>query len=690
MTGARDLTSLFTPRSVLLVGATGDTLKWGGWVTKSLAGTRHLRDTHFVSRRGGELYGLQVATSIAEVNARIDLAVIVVPAAGVPEAVTQSLALGAKAIVIITSGFGESGPEGAAVQQALVDEVRAAGAVMLGPNCLGLYDDAQELNVYGGSFPSGDLAFASQSGNLTLEVALLLEHAGLGMTRFASVGNQADLLLGDIIRDCAYHEPSKVIGAYVESPRDGVGFAAAVREAAAIKPVVLLAAGRTLGGANAAASHTGNLAAESRVLRAVCRDAGAVVVDTPGEFVDAVFALRTGRSLGRRRIGIVADGGGHGVVASDVVAEAGLDMATLSAATMAAMRPFLKHSEAQNPVDLAGMDGAGLWDFHGLVEVMMQSPDVDAVLMTGYFGGYDDYHPEAGAAEIAVTEAIARTCADHQKPLIIQSMVEPTGNATITRMRELGLPVYARIEQAVGALTRLERPPIIATGVLGLVPARVFSACPAYPEARAALAELGIAFPAGAFATTPAEAAIAAEQVGMPVAMKAVAADLLHKTDAGGVVLAVTTPEIAAETFAAMQHRVESATGIALDGIWVEQMAESGGVDLVVGARRDPSFGPVILIGVGGVFVEILDDVVLAPAPTDAGHLASLMTTLRAFPMLAGARGQDPIDCRAVAEIAVRLGDLLLHHEEIDEVEINPLRATSVGAIALDARIVCH
>ncbi len=146
MTGARDLTSLFTPRSVLLVGATGDTLKWGGWVTKSLAGTRHLRDTHFVSRRGGELYGLQVATSIAEVNARIDLAVIVVPAAGVPEAVTQSLALGAKAIVIITSGFGESGPEGAAVQQALVDEVRAAGAVMLGPNCLGLWRAMKEFS----------------------------------------------------------------------------------------------------------------------------------------------------------------------------------------------------------------------------------------------------------------------------------------------------------------------------------------------------------------------------------------------------------------------------------------------------------------------------------------------------------------------------------------------------------------
>ena len=177
--------------------------------------------------------------------------------------------------------------------------------------------------------------------------------------------------------------------------------------------------------------------------------------------------------------------------------------------------------------------------------------------------------------------------------------------------------------------------------------------------------------------------------VGAPAAMKAVAAELLHKTDAGGVVLGVTTPEIAAETFTAMKHRVEHAAGVSLDGIWVESMADSGGVDLVVGARRDPSFGPVILVGVGGVFVEILDDVVLSPAPTDPTHLAALMKTLRAFPMLAGARGQEPVDCMAVAEIAVRLGDLLVQTPSISEVEINPLRATATGAIALDARIVC-
>ena len=688
MSQRRDLTPLFEPKSVLLVGATEDTLKWGGWVTKSFADTRELRATHFVNRRGGELYGMPAHTSIADVDASIDLAVIVVPAPGVPQAVTESLALGAKAIVIITSGFGETSPEGLAVQEAMVEEVRAAGAVLLGPNCLGLYDDLGNLNVYGGTFPSGDLAFATQSGNLALEVALLLERSGQGLTRFASVGNQADLTLADVIRDFAHHDASKVVGAYVESPKDGLDFADAVREAAAIKPVVLFAGGRTSAGAHAAASHTGNLAAESRVLRAICRDAGAVVVDSPGAFVDAVSTLRTGKSLGRRRIGIVADGGGHGVVSSDMVIEAGLEMAEFSQGTQDALQPFLKHNAPNNPVDLAGADASVLWHFHGLVDVMLRAPEVDAVVMTGYFGGYGAYHPECGPLEMEVAEAIGRSSDETGKPVVVQSMEEASDNNTIRRLREVDVPVFSRIENAITALTLLDRPPVVSVQTPGTVPAREISSRPAYPEARAVLSELGIAFPAGQLATTADEAAAAIKAVGTPAAMKAVAAELLHKTDAGGVVLGVASPESAAETFSTMTHRVEEASGLQLDGIWVEKMAASAGVDLVVGARRDPTFGPVVLIGVGGVFVEVLDDVIIAPEPTDAKHLAALMRTLRAFPLLDGARGQDPVDCLKVAKIAVRLGDLLLAHPEIGEVEINPLRATSGGATALDARIV--
>jgi acyl-CoA synthetase (NDP forming) len=323
-----------------------------------------------------------------------------------------------------------------------------------------------------------------------------------------------------------------------------------------------------------------------------------------------------------------------------------------------------------------------------VADALLGADEVDALVMTGYFGGYGDYHPEAGATEIEVAEAIALSAERHGKPIVVQSMVEPGGPATLQRMRAAGVPVFARIEEAVRALARADRPEPVTEAAHAPVPARELSQRPAYPEARAALAELGLAFPDGRLTTSPEEAAAAFAAVGGPAALKAVAADLLHKTDAGGVVLGVADGAAAAEAFTAMRERVESATGIALDGVWVERMAEPDGVDLVVGARRDPAFGPVVLIGVGGVFVEVLDDVVLAPAPTDSRHLAELMRGLRAWPLLAGARGRDPVDCAAVARIACRLADFLAAHPEVAEVEVNPLRATALGATALDARIV--
>ena len=331
-----------------------------------------------------------------------------------------------------------------------------------------------------------------------------------------------------------------------------------------------------------------------------------------------------------------------------------------------------------------------MWNFHHLTETLLAADEVDGVILSGYFGGYQAYNPAAGDREVQIAKAIAASAAKAKKPYIVHSMLERTGTETIDVLRAHGIPVFSRIEGAAAALALARTPAPAARPQAGLVGADPLSTVPAYPEARTLLAGLGIAFPAGGLATTPAEAAALASSVGTPVVLKAVAAELLHKTDAGGVLLGVASPESAAEAFTTMKERVETSAGLVLDGIWVEAMAAAGGVDLVVGARRDRLFGPVVLIGVGGVFVEVLDDVVLAPAPTDAGHLAALMRTLRAYPLLAGARGQDPVDCDAVAAIAVRLGDLLARRPEIAEVEINPLRATAAGAMALDARIVCE
>jgi acyl-CoA synthetase (NDP forming) len=692
VSGRRDLDALFAPDGVLLVGASANTLKWGGWVARSLAPLADRRRTYFVSRSGGELYGIPVHTSIPAVGDRVDLAIITIPAAGVAEAVDQALELGARALVVISAGFGEVGGDGVVAQADLVRRVREAGAVMLGPNCLGLFDAEHDLNVYGGAFPKGDVGLASQSGNLALEIALGLEAAGLGLSRFASVGNQADLTLADMILDLAYHDATRVVAGYVEAPADGARFAAALREASARKPVVLLHAGRSDLARRAALSHTGVLAAEARVIRAVARDAGVVVVETPGQLVDAVTALRAAVRPRRGAIAILADGGGHGVVASDVAADVELELAVLSDRTAAELARFLRYDTPRNPVDLAGAGEDDIWNFDRLVGALLEAPEVDAVVLSGFFGGYGDYNPQAADVEVAVARSIAARVRAAGKPLIVHSMLAIGGGETTTlrALREEGIPVYARIEEALAAYARAtaEATPIRAPIALADLPE--IGGSPAYPEARALLHACGVPFPAGALARTDTEAGeIAASLVG-PLVLKAVAPSLIHKTDAGGVEVGVAATDVI-RAAARMRERVADALpSVDLDGIWVEEMAPSGGIDLVVGARRDPLFGVVVLVGVGGIFVEVLDDVIIAPAPVAPDHLERLARGLRAAPLLAGIRGAPPVDVGRAVEIAARLGDLLLQEPAIAEVEINPLRVDRDGVLALDARVIVH
>ena len=677
----------------MLVGASANTLKWGGWVARSLAPMVDRRRTHFVSRSGGTLYDLPVRTSIPEVDDRVDLAIITIPAAGVPEAIEQSLELGARAFVVISAGFAETGTDGAVVQASLVERVRDAGAVMLGPNCLGLYDAAAELNVYGGVFPAGDIGLASQSGNLALEVALGLEAAGLGLSRFASVGNQADLTLADMILDLAHHDATRVVAAYVEAPADGARFAAALREATAIKPVVLLHAGRSDVARRAALSHTGVLAAEARVIRAVARDAGAVVVESPGQLVDVAAILRGDRRPRRGPVAILADGGGHGVVASDIAADVGLELADFSPETVTGLAEHVRGDAPRNPVDLAGAGEDDIWNFDRLAGVLLDAPEVDAVVMTGFFGGYGDYNPQAADVEVDVARTIARRARESGKPLVIHSMLAIGGEdtATLRALREEGIAVFPRIEQTLSAFemacgaseSSSQGAPTSIAGIPAL------SGTPAYPEARSILRSCGIEFPEGGLAHAVDDVGAIVDDLGGPVVLKAIAPSLIHKTDAGGVVVGIDGRTDAMAAAAEMIERVSAALpGVELEGIWVERMAASDGVDLVVGARRDPTFGVIVLLGVGGIFVEVLDDVVLAPAPVAREHLAHLATGLRAAPLLAGVRGAAAVDIASAAGVAAGLGDLLIAHPEIAEIEINPLRVRPDGALALDARVI--
>jgi acetate---CoA ligase (ADP-forming) len=679
----RDLTPLFEPRSVALVGASNDRMKWGGWFAISLLGQAGHPPISMVSRRGGDVFGQQAVPSLLDLDEAPDLAILSIPAGAVEGAVAEAVQLGVRAVAVIAAGFGEMGADGLALQRRLVETARAADMLLLGPNCLGLLDTHAGLNATGGDQPTGGVSLVSQSGNLALEIGLLLTAERQGFARFVSVGNQADLTIPDMLWSLVDHEPTRVVACYVEDPKDGPAFVAAVRALAeAGKPPLVIKAGRTDVGARAAHSHTGSLAGSARVFAAALRDAGGIPVSSPGELVDRARALLGGARSRGRRVAVLADGGGHGVLAADLLTDAGFELASLAVETVARVQPYLALTQASNPVDLAGAGESDISTFAHITEALVDDAGVDAVLYTGFFGGYASYSAEAAQQELAVVARIAGLRDTSGKPLLIQSMQVPSRPPAILALDDRAVPTYPHIEGAIRGLD--------AVLVRTAAPVRRPQPAPrtaivraTYPEARELLAAAGIVFSDGGLAIDDADAGRIAAAIGAPVALKAVSPDLLHKTDAGGVTLGVD-PADAPAAAAAMRARV----GMPLDGVFVERMAALGGVDLVVGARRDPMFGPVILIGVGGIFVETLDDVVLTLAPADPGHVATLLETLRAWPLLAGARGAAPVDVAAVARAACAIGDVLVGRPDLDEIEVNPLRATGDGLLALDARIV--
>ncbi|MGW9217370.1 CoA-binding protein, partial [Streptomyces sp. NPDC055699] len=463
----RDLTALFDPGSVAVVGASDDPAKYGHAVASQALRAPDRRPVHLVNRRGGTVLGRTAATSLSALGEPVDLVVISVPGAGFEAAVDEALACGAKAIVAITAGFAEAGPAGLARQRAVAARVRAAGALLVGPNCLGIADNTTELYLASDRFAPGGVALLSQSGNLALELQLRGEPHGLGFSRFVSLGNQADVTLVDLVEDCARHDATSAIAVYAEDFGDGRAFAAAA--AAAGKPVVLLTAGRGTASARSAQSHTGALTTSADVVAAACRDAGVELVRTPREMTVVLAALGAEPRRGRprsagRRTAVFTDGGGHGAIAADAAEDAGLDVPELGAPAQDRLRTMLwEQSSVGNPVDLAGMGEQRPLSYADTVGELLAADEVDAVLMTGYFGGYAASDgglgggPAGGSVladgETRAAKEIAAHLAVVPKPLVVQSMYPHSPSCQV--LAEAGVPVFGATEDAARALAAM-------------------------------------------------------------------------------------------------------------------------------------------------------------------------------------------------------------------------------------------
>ena len=675
----RDLTPLFEPRSVAIVGVSADPEKWGHWFARDALRGAHRRDVFFVGRSGGELFGIPVHRSLADVPGTPELVVLSVPAAGVEDAVDESLAAGARAIVAIAAGLGELGADGRAREEAIVERVRGAGAVLLGPNCLGVFDAEAELELAWNQLSPGPVGFISQSGNVALELGLLLQDIGLGFSRLASIGNQADLDATELVASLGAHDSTRVIAVYCEDFRDGRAFVEAARTAG--KPVVLLTVGRTRAATRAAHSHTGALTSDLDVVDAACRAAGVVRVTTPRELVDAVQALLSIPRPRGRLVSVVGDGGGYGAIAADLLGSRGFELPVLSDETQATLREGLPSTAAlANPVDLAGAGEQDVFSFARTTGTLLRSSDTDAVVFTAYFGGYSAQSEELRERELAVARELISTVAATGRPLIVHTMYWDSPPAR--ELRAAGVPVYRAIESATAGLAVLLSD---AEQIRSPAPELPRAAPPlrdgGYLAARAALEAAGVSFTHAVPVHTRDEALSAAATIGYPVVLKALGA--LHKSDAGGVIVGLGDAEALAAAFEDVSARLVAP-------MWSVEAAEdtSDGVELLVGARRDPRFGPAVVVGAGGLHAEILRDTAVALAPVDAGAALTLIRTLAAAPVLEGARGRPPLDVAAAAEAVAALSRFAAAHPEVAEVEVNPLLVRRQGAVGLDARIV--
>lgn len=682
----------FEGRSVAVIGASGDPAKVGGSVLANLRAGGFPGRVVAVNAARPVVQGLPAVPSILDVEGALDLAVVAVPAPAVLPVLEQCVTRGVPGAVVISAGFREAGAEGRAREAELRAWLSEVPLRLIGPNCLGWIRPARRLNLTfaPGMPPAGSLGFFSHSGALCTAILDWSRDHNLGFSLFASLGNQADVNETDVIAALAGDPDTRVILGYLEGVADGRAFFAALAAAAARKPCVLMKAGRSAEGARAVSSHTGALAGSDRAFDAAVRQAGALRVTTLEELFDVARALAAGRTPPGRRVILVTNGGGLGILATDAAREAGLEVTPLPAPVQARLTAVLPpHAATTNPVDLVGDATPARY---GAALDALASESASLVVMLA---------PQAATDAAGVARTVLGATRDRAAPVLGVLAGGARVRPGITALEEGGVPCYTFPERAVRALAHAvtlagrrrlpasppPRPCIDAARLAAVLgPARAAGRI-GILEGAPLLEAYGIDAVPARLARSPDEAAAIARALGTPVAIKIVSPDITHKTDVGGVVLGLASPEDVAAAAARMLDQVAHLRPAArLDGVLVQAMAGGDTAELLLGMVRDPQFGPLVVVGFGGIFVEILGDTATRLAPVDPAEARAMLDELRMAPALRGARGRTAVDLDALAGVVTRFSHIALDVPDLAELEINPLLAAAAGARALDVR----
>ncbi|WP_051899030.1 acetate--CoA ligase family protein [Sciscionella sediminilitoris] len=668
--GSSGLRAFRDPGSLAVVGASGNPAKWGYWLATGALRGRHRRRVELVNRRGGELLGTRCAPDLRALDRPPELVALCVPPGEVAGVVEDGLAIGVRGFLGITAGVpGET---------RLAERIRAAGARLLGANSLGLYDAATELQLAWGAFTPGPLAIVSQSGQLGSELAILGARSGLGISRFVSIGNQSDVRAAELLADLAEHEPTRAVAVYLESFTGAEAlFDSLATLRASGRPVLLLTIGAATASSRLARSHTGSLTSRLDVVDAACRRAGVIRVDTPAELVDTVRTLLTAPVPAGNRVAVVGDSGGQCGIAADQATATGLGVPAFPSGLAGELGAALPSGAATaNPVDLAGAGEQDLGSYADTVERALRAESVDAAVLTGYFGRYTADVPELKAAEQAVAERLGALARRYGKPVLAHSMAEPV--ALEETLWQNGVPAFGEVRSAVRALAAAARcrEPLPRAEIP--LPEPVTGAVRGYWRARELVSAHGIPVPRARLVRTRAELRAAAERLRAPFVLKA--GWFAHKSEAGAVAVGLPDAGAAAVEF----ERMYAALG-AGDYVLEEQDRRPDVVELLIGVRREPGFGPVLTLGHGGTETELRADIAVELAPVSAETALAMLGRLRCAPLLDGWRGRPGVDRHAVARIASAVSRIGAANPRMTELELNPVRAAADGALAVDA-----
>lgn len=699
------LDTFFKPRSLAVIGASSTPGKLGHVVLKNIIDGGYAGALYAVNPKGGRILDTPTYTDLSGLPEPVELAVLAVPGSAVPEVAEACGQAGVKGLIVIAAGFREVGPDGAALEERLAATVKKYGLRLLGPNCLGLIDPVNQLNASfaSGMPPVGSVAVLSQSGAMCTAILdwAAAHRAEIGFSAFVSLGNKADVTESDLLEAWAEDPHTEVVLGYLEGISDGQRFLRAASALTRQKPFVLIKSGVSEAGADAVGSHTGTLTGSDDVLNAALEKAGVVRAHTIEELLDYTTIFADTKLPAGGRVAIVTNAGGPAVLTTDEVVATGLQMAELSDKTQDLLRKALPtEANVHNPIDCIGDAKANRYQL--ALSTVLNDRHVDSVILL--------LTPQAMTEINETAEVLVQAARGTDKPIVAAFIGGAAVASGLARLHDSKLAAFMTPERAVKALATLTEYAAYRRAPAAPIRTAAESAASAKPkpasqtviehavamgqvalwgsEAADFLAPYGIQSPKVAQAQTVDEAIAVARKIGYPVVLKIDSADILHKSDAGGVIADLANPEAVSTGYQSMLAHIERKFPTArLSGVTINQQI-SEGHEVLVGAKRDVTFGPVVVFGYGGIYVEIFKDVSFGLAPLSEADAAAMVERTKSVALLKGARGSQQADIKALAKVLVAISKVMVDFPQIQELDVNPLRVFKKGAVSLDARIL--